>query len=194
MSVVGELPEEEEEVKPAAARPKSVSVEAAFGHEETDVLACPLSGRSQKSRVSREKIKGTGPGGSISQEDVLKTTKFPQRTEDQTRTVRAGGDQGIEKDDSEKSCPSSEDNGVRNGKYEADITDLWDLRAREKKALEDKGVHLTFIPFFMKAIQHTLMEFRTFNASVDEDREEIFVKKYFNIGVAVDTADGLILP
>jgi pyruvate dehydrogenase E2 component (dihydrolipoamide acetyltransferase) len=50
------------------------------------------------------------------------------------------------------------------------------------------------MPFFIKAVQHTLREFGTFNASVDEDREEIMVKKYYNIGVAVDTAEGLIVP
>ena len=49
------------------------------------------------------------------------------------------------------------------------------------------------MPFFMKAVQHTLMEFGAFNASVDEDREEIILKRYFNIGVAVDTAEGLIV-
>jgi pyruvate dehydrogenase E2 component (dihydrolipoamide acetyltransferase) len=49
------------------------------------------------------------------------------------------------------------------------------------------------MPFFMKAIQHTLLEFPMFNASVDEEREEVIVKKYYNIGVAVDTAEGLIV-
>jgi pyruvate dehydrogenase E2 component (dihydrolipoamide acetyltransferase) len=77
---------------------------------------------------------------------------------------------------------------------EADITDLWDLRGREKKVLQKKGIHLTFMPFFIKAVQHTLTEYGLFNASVDEEREEIIVKKYFNIGVAVDTPEGLIVP
>ncbi|HEX9113590.1 MAG TPA: 2-oxo acid dehydrogenase subunit E2, partial [Nitrospirota bacterium] len=77
---------------------------------------------------------------------------------------------------------------------EADITELWSLRDREKKALQEKGIHLTFMPFFMKAVQHTCTEFGTFNASVDEQREEILIKKYFNIGVAVDTPEGLIVP
>jgi pyruvate dehydrogenase E2 component (dihydrolipoamide acetyltransferase) len=46
----------------------------------------------------------------------------------------------------------------------------------------------------MKAVQHSLMDFGTFNASVDEEQEELVVKKFYNIGVAVDTPDGLIVP
>ncbi len=80
------------------------------------------------------------------------------------------------------------------GMDEADITDLWNLREREKKALLAKGTHLTFLPFFMKAAYHALADYPMLNASVDEEREEIIVKKYYNIAVAVDTPDGLMVP
>ena len=50
------------------------------------------------------------------------------------------------------------------------------------------------MPFIMKAVQHALMDFSTFNASVDEQNEEIMIKKFYSIGVAVDTPDGLIVP
>ncbi len=76
------------------------------------------------------------------------------------------------------------------GMDEADITELWELREREKKALQARGVHLTFLPFFIKAVQHSLAEHPMLNASVDEAKEEIIVKKYYNIGVAVDTPGG----
>ena len=80
------------------------------------------------------------------------------------------------------------------GMDEADITGLWELREREKKALQAKGIHLTFLPFFIKAVQHSLAEHPMLNASVDEEKEEIIVKKYYNIGVAVDTPEGLMVP
>jgi len=77
---------------------------------------------------------------------------------------------------------------------EADITGLWELRESEKKVLQAKGIHLTFLPFFIKAIQHSLAEHPMLNASVDEEKEEIIVKRYYNIGVAVDTPEGLMVP
>jgi pyruvate dehydrogenase E2 component (dihydrolipoamide acetyltransferase) len=80
------------------------------------------------------------------------------------------------------------------GMDEADITELWELREREKKALQTKGIHLTFLPFLIKAVQHSLAEHPRLNASIDEEKEEIILKKYFNIGVAVDTPEGLMVP
>ena len=77
---------------------------------------------------------------------------------------------------------------------EADVTDLWDLRNREQRAARDRGVHLTFLPFFIKAVQHALFYHPMLNGSVDEEKEEIIVKKYYNIGVAIDTPDGLMVP
>ncbi len=195
VSVVGELPEAEDEVKPAAAWPKLASVEGQLsGQEETDVLAVPaVRAFAKKQGVALDKIKGTGPGGSISQEDVLKATKLPLKAEDRYGPFERVAIKGLRKTIAKNLVLAQKTTAFVTETDEADITDLWDLRVREKKALEDKGVHLTFVPFFMKAIQHTLMEFRTFNASVDEEREEILLKNYFNIGVAVDTADGLIV-
>lgn len=195
VSVVGELPEEEEEVKPAAARPKSVSVVGELPeHEENVVLAVPaVRSFAKEQGVSLDKIKGTGPGGSISREEVLKATKLPAKDEDQHGPFERVAIKGLRKTIAKNLILAQKTAASVTETDEADITDLWALRAREKKALEDKGVHLTFMPFFMKAIQHTLMEFGTFNASVDEDREEIILKKYFNVGVAVDTAEGLIV-
>jgi pyruvate dehydrogenase E2 component (dihydrolipoamide acetyltransferase) len=60
--------------------------------------------------------------------------------------------------------------------------------------LQEKGVHLTFLPFFIKSVQHSLTEHPYLNASVDGDKEEIIVKKYCNIGIAVHTPDGLMVP
>jgi len=50
------------------------------------------------------------------------------------------------------------------------------------------------MPFFIKAVQHALLEHPLLNASVDEEREEIIIKRYFNMGIAVDTPDGLMVP
>jgi pyruvate dehydrogenase E2 component (dihydrolipoamide acetyltransferase) len=80
------------------------------------------------------------------------------------------------------------------GMEEVDVTELWKLRKREDGEGTRRGVHLTYFPFIVKAVQHALMEHPMLNASVDEEGETIVQKKYFNIGFAVDTPDGLIVP
>ena len=77
---------------------------------------------------------------------------------------------------------------------EADITELWELKKREEETARKRGIRLTLLPFFIKAAQHALREHHFLNASVDEDTGEIIIKKYYNIGVAVDTPDGLMVP
>ncbi|MGD9253760.1 MAG: dihydrolipoamide acetyltransferase family protein [Holophagae bacterium] len=78
---------------------------------------------------------------------------------------------------------------------EADVTDLVAHYKRAKPAIEEStGVRFTLLPFFVKALVATLKDYPIFNASVDEEKQEILYKKYFNIGIAVDTPEGLIVP
>ncbi len=185
------------EEKPAGeARPKSVSVVGELPEEEERVvLATPaVRALAREQGVDIEKMRGSGPGGSITREDVLKASKQPQKPEDQYGAVERVPIRGVRKTIAKNLVAAQRTTAFVTETDEADITDLWDVRAREKKALQDKGIHLTFMPFFMKAVQHALMEFPAFNASMDGEREEIVIKKYYSIGVAVDTADGLIVP
>lgn len=76
----------------------------------------------------------------------------------------------------------------------ADITTLEEFRVSQKEQLEKQKIKLTPLVFVMKAIVASLRAFPTFNASLDPDGENIILKKYFNIGVAVDTPDGLVVP
>ncbi len=195
VSVVGVLPEEEEIVKPRAKeRPKPVPTAAVPNAEGAAVLAVPaVRAFAKEQGVNLGKVKGSGPGGSITRDDVLKAVKQAPTVQGPEGAVERVAIKGLRKTIARNLIFSQKTTAFVTETDEADITDLWDLRAREKKALEDKGVHLTFMPFFMKAIQHTLMEFPMFNASVDEERDEIIIKKYYNVGVAVDTAEGLIV-
>jgi pyruvate dehydrogenase E2 component (dihydrolipoamide acetyltransferase) len=80
------------------------------------------------------------------------------------------------------------------GMEEADITELWELREREQKAVEAHGTHLTFLPFFIKAAQHGLREHPYLNAAIDDASETIILKKHYHFGIAVETPDGLMVP
>lgn len=77
---------------------------------------------------------------------------------------------------------------------EADVTELWKLREKEKARAEDKGVKLTLLPFVVKAVCKALQEFPDFNASLDEEKGEVVLKKYYDVGIAVDTPVGLMVP
>ena len=77
---------------------------------------------------------------------------------------------------------------------EADTTDLEEFRNSMKEDAARKGVRMTPLVFIMKAVVSALKEFPQFNASLDESKENLIIKNYFNIGVAVDTPDGLMVP
>lgn len=77
---------------------------------------------------------------------------------------------------------------------EADITSLEDFRKSQKADLDKQNVKLTPLVFVMKAVVASLKAFPHFNASLDASGENLVMKKYFHIGVAVDTPDGLVVP
>ena len=76
----------------------------------------------------------------------------------------------------------------------ADITDLNDYRKKLKSEAEKEGIKITFLPFLMKASVLVLKEMIRFNSSLDENEENLIIKKYFHLGVAVDTPSGLMVP
>jgi pyruvate dehydrogenase E2 component (dihydrolipoamide acetyltransferase) len=76
----------------------------------------------------------------------------------------------------------------------ADITELNALRKKYADAYEKKGARLTLTSFALKAVVDTLKKHAIFNSSLDEIAQEILIKEYFHIGVAVDTDAGLIVP
>ncbi len=77
---------------------------------------------------------------------------------------------------------------------EADVTDLEEFRKSMVAEYKDKGIKITMLVFLMKAAVSALKEFPRFNASLDASGENLIFKKYFHIGIAVDTPDGLVVP
>ena len=75
-----------------------------------------------------------------------------------------------------------------------DITKLDKLRLHLKKVNKDKSVKVSLLPFFIKAVCILLKEMPQFNSSLDGNNENIVLKKYLNVGVAVDTPNGLVVP
>jgi pyruvate dehydrogenase E2 component (dihydrolipoamide acetyltransferase) len=77
---------------------------------------------------------------------------------------------------------------------DADITDLEEARTALKSKASQEGVRLTPLAFIVKACILSLQEFPRFNASLDASGENLVFKKYFNIGFAADTPNGLVVP
>ena len=77
---------------------------------------------------------------------------------------------------------------------EADITDLDTYRKKLKEELLKDGIRVTFLPFLIKALTHILKEMPEFNSSIDSSSTNLVIKKYINIGIAVDTPTGLVVP
>lgn len=77
---------------------------------------------------------------------------------------------------------------------EADITDLEAFRKSMVDEYKDQGIKITMVSFLMKALVSGLRKFPRFNSSLDVTGENLIMKNYYNIGVAVDTPDGLVVP
>ncbi len=77
---------------------------------------------------------------------------------------------------------------------EADISVLNKKRIEFKKEGEKKNIKVTFLPFIIKAVIKSLKEFPRFNSSLDHLGENLVLKNYYNIGIAVDTPTGLVVP
>jgi pyruvate dehydrogenase E2 component (dihydrolipoamide acetyltransferase) len=77
---------------------------------------------------------------------------------------------------------------------EADLSHINALRAKYANAYEIKGARLTFTPILLKALVNSLKKHPLLNASLDEETNEIVLKEYYNLGIAVDTEQGLIVP
>ena len=76
----------------------------------------------------------------------------------------------------------------------ADITDVDILRKKLKKEGLEKNIKVTFLPFLMKAVSIVLKEMPRFNSSLDHVEENLVIKNFVNIGVAIDTPNGLMVP
>ena len=77
---------------------------------------------------------------------------------------------------------------------EVDVTELVAFRTRMKPLAEKRGTKVTYLPFIVKALVSAARQFPALNASIDEKTEEIVYKKHYDIGIATDTPNGLIVP
>jgi len=152
---------------------------------------------AKQMQIDLASVKGTGPGGRITKEDVetaaAKTAPQAGAEADAYGSVEKIPLRGIRRTVAKRMAEASKRVAEVTIWEDADITELEQVRARERKVAEEKGVKLTYLPFLIKAVLPALKVHPYFNASLDEAAEAIILKKYFNVGIAVDTPDGLIV-
>jgi pyruvate/2-oxoglutarate dehydrogenase complex dihydrolipoamide acyltransferase (E2) component len=182
----------------SASRPSQVQPAAAA----EGVLATPATRKlAREMGVDITKVRGSGSMGRISDEDIRKAANQGKTTMAAAATRPAGKPneervpvRGLRKIVAERMARSIHTTAQVTHVDEADMTELVLLREAFKGSAEKRGVKLTFLPLLIKAVIPALKEFPYVNASLDEEAGEIVLKKSYNIGIATDTENGLVVP
>ena len=201
-------PPPQAETTPAPSPPAQTNLAQVLG-----VQATPATRRlARELGVDIATVHGTGPAGRVTDDDVRRFTSEPSGTV----TVQAaptppaplaasaapGGApreevvplRGLRRTISDRMAKSLRTTAQVTHVDEADMTDLVLLRDAFKGSAEKRGVHLTYLPFIIKALVPALVEFPYANSSLDEQAGSIVLKRYYNIGIATDTEQGLVVP
>jgi pyruvate dehydrogenase E2 component (dihydrolipoamide acetyltransferase) len=197
--------------KPAAQAAPSEDEEEAGDRARRVVMASPSVRRlAREIGVDISLVEGAGPGGRISEDDV-KSFARAINTEITEVVSRARGQEPLPNFERWGHVRSEAMSNVRRKTAEhmtlcwetiphvtqfdkADVTELEDMRKRHGQRVEGQGGKLTITAFILKVLASALKKFPQFNASIDMSSHEVFYKEYYNIGVAVDTDRGLLVP
>lgn len=197
-----------------AQGPKVISVENQPAVVSNAAPAAPSVRRlAREIGVDVNEVKGTGPGGRILLDDVKAYSKFLHQNRGGAQAVSTGSAYSEPLPDFSKfgEIETQAMSNIRLKTAEhlsyawqtiphvtqfdkADITDLEAFRKSYAKTAEKYGVKMTVTAILVKVIGSAMKAFPQFNASVDMQNKAVIYKKYFNIGIAVDTEFGLIVP
>ncbi|MCM2370325.1 2-oxo acid dehydrogenase subunit E2 [Aporhodopirellula aestuarii] len=208
-----------------AAPVAPATIEPAMSQPAVDAGAIPagpaIRRLARETSVDLANVKGTGPGGRITRDDVLAAVRSASQTkaaapaaaarparpatpggsdlpgtvgQDEFGPVRVERMSKIRKTIAAQ-MHASWSNVPRVTNFDdADITDLERLRKSSKDDYAAQGLKLTTMPFLIKAVATALRHHPAINAVIDSANEQIIYKDYVNIGIAVDTERGLVVP
>lgn len=201
------------------AQADKASAPTASISDKKEVLATPSVRKyAREQGVDITKVEGTGKNGRITREDI---DAFGSQSQAVT-SKEANQEQSVAKEASTPSATSTIASGTRveervplrgvrkviasamvKSVYtaphvtimdEVDVTELVALREKAKPMMEKKGIKVTYLPYIVKALVAAVREYPVLNASVDDEKEEIVYKKYYDVGIATDTDNGLMVP
>jgi pyruvate dehydrogenase E2 component (dihydrolipoamide acetyltransferase) len=204
--------------QPATSGPKTFAMPEQLGKVAGTEHRAPAAAAPHVRRLARElgvdiyEVKGGGPGGRISEDDVkayakslltsataqsAQTSHFAQPAlPDFTRfgKVERVSMRGVRRKTAQHLWEAWSTIPHVTQQDKADITELEQLRARFAPKAEEAGGKMTVTAIALKVCASALKVFPQFNASIDMAKEEIVYKQYINVGVAVDTDRGLLVP
>lgn len=181
--------------------------------EKKRVIAMPSVRKyAREKNVNIQEVVGTGKNGRVLKEDIdrflqgetvqeetvaqqevaedKETVAIPQGTYPETREkIR-----GIRRVIAEAMVESKTKAPHVTLMDEVDVTELVAHRARFKEIAAEQGIKLTYLPYVVKALVSASKKFPIINAAVDDETEEIVYKHYYNVGIAADTDNGLVVP
>ena len=153
--------------------------------------------RAKELNVDLASVRGSGPGGRITKEDVEnaapKASPKAEAAPDSYGPVERIPLRGIRRTIAKHMQEARQRVPDVTIWEDADISDLEVVRSKEKQLAAGKGIKLTYLPFVIKATLSALRAHPYLNCTLDDQAEQIVLKKYYNIGIAVDTTDGLIV-
>ena len=153
------------------------------------VIATPAVKRLAKEMgIDITKVVATGEDGRITEKDVKVYSKLEVQSNEERIAFR-----GTRKTIAERLAKSSDRVVQAWIMEEIDMTKVTELKNRLKES-SSEDIKLTYMPFFVKAVIRSLKSSPRINASLDEETEDIVIKKDYNIGIATDTEQGLIVP
>ena len=153
------------------------------------VIATPAVKRLAKEMgIDITKVVATGEDGKITEKDVKLYSKLEVQSNEERIAFR-----GTRKTIAERLAKSSDRVVQAWIMEEIDMTEVTELKNRLKES-SSEDIKLTYMPFFVKAVIRSLKSSPRINASLDEETENIIIKKDYNIGIATDTEQGLIVP
>jgi pyruvate dehydrogenase E2 component (dihydrolipoamide acetyltransferase) len=182
---------------------------------ESKVLATPSTRRlAREMNVDINQMRGSGLAGRVTREDVLQGTGAGAGLETYTngqamktpsipRPAYQGPAGAVEERIPLRGIRKKIADNLQMAKQiiphftlmdEAVVTELVQFRESVKEYAEKQNTKMTYLPFVMKALVATCRQYPAFNASIDDANQEIVYKKYFNIGFAADTPNGLVVP
>jgi len=204
VGVVGQLEEAPDEDEPETELVISNAMPAS--KPGSRVLALPHDrALARKMGVDIERVRGTGAQGRVTEDDIVKAAgrggpekgAVPVEAKEGTDDygpVEVIAVKGMRRKIASAMVESLTKSAQVTATDEADVSLLWHIRKKERDAAEEERVKLTFLPFIVKAVIGAMRRDPLMNAAMSEDGSEIVIKNYYNIGIAVETRDGLMVP
>jgi len=166
------------------------------------VLATPLARAMAKDLdIDINQITGTGPSGRVSKTDI-ENYKPQSKPQTKREVVKIDTSEAVTYEpltQIRKAIARNMHNSKQNAAHmtifeEVEISDLIQIREKYKKIYADKDAKLTYLPFIVKATVQALKQYRQLNSQIDLENERMIFKNRYNIAIAVDSPEGLVVP